>query len=201
MLYFDEEGLAQTFLELEPELEEEPYLVGPDGWPTPREELQRFRIMRRRLTDARLRLEHCLMAKLVSGHLVATGYASNAPLDAPARTIAADRWRILVPDLEQSEASGPGTLIAGILVFGPLRAAEGAGTGTAPSRFSPVQVRAWYLRWVKSEVSAGRSPSRDEDAAAAHQEFGRSIPRDLLRDLRRELAPASWTRFGRRRRP
>lgn len=199
MFFYDEEGLTERFLELEADGfgGDPPCIVGDDGWPTDEAILSAFRIGSRSLTDARLRLEYCLVEKLVTGRLVATGFGPHSAIDQPATPIAADRWRVLKPDFERSQATALGVTIDGILVFGapPERDAE----AQQPARFSQAALRAWYERRVAAHEATGSMPSRDEDVEAARQEFGPRVPREAIRSLRRDLAPAAWTRFGRRK--
>lgn len=198
MLYYGPEAVAECFYDLDAQGYggDPPMLYGTDGWPTSPEILSDFRIKSGQLRDARLRLEFCLVRKLVTGELVATGYAASGPLDEPARPIAADRWRTLTPDYETSQATGPGILVSGILVFKK----QPKGKVTAPPRSAaPARVRTWYRQWVDTNVASGTQPSRERDMEAARGELGISVSRELLRDLRRELAPPAWRQFGRRR--
>jgi hypothetical protein len=199
MLFYGEEDRAELFLELEDNYGgDPPLLIGVDGWPTSSAILSDFRIKSGQLREARARLQHCLLEALVTGRLVATGYTANGSLDVAATPIASDRWRTLTPNFEQSTARAPGLVITGILVF-EAEAQAGAQEGR-PGRFSGPKLRAWYARWVAHHLSAGTEPSRDEELAAARDQFGPRLPRDPLRALRRELAPPTWRRFGRRKR-
>ncbi len=116
MLYYGQQDLAEVFIEMEGYREDLP-TVEEDGWPTPENVLREHRNGARRFSDARLRLEFCLIDKLVKGKLVATGFGPNSELDQPATPISADRWRALTPDFEKSEASAREAVITGILVF------------------------------------------------------------------------------------
>jgi hypothetical protein len=64
-------------------------------------------------------------------------------------------------------------------------------------RFSKVAAKAWYRKWVAENIAAGTQPSREKDAEAAREALGVNVPRDFLRELRRELAPAAWKSHGR----
>ena len=201
MLFYDEEDLAERFYDLEAQgyHGDPPPRVGLDGWPTPREVLIDFDGGARELRQAMSRLEFCLRQKLITGKLVATGHAATDALDEPARTIAADRWRTLVPDFEWSTASGPGVVVGGILVFRTRAKPDPAGS--APRQAGRSQLRAWYVRWVQSNLANGKQPSRELELATAREHFGLSVSRDRLRELRRELAPEQWRRVGRRKNP
>ena len=198
MLCYDGENLAERFLDLEAQgfAGDPPMLYDVDGWPTPREVLSLFRVRARQLSEARSRLEYCLTANLATGALTSTGYSAGDPLDEPARTIAPDRWRMLTPDFETSHATGAGVLVTGILVF---QVRTNRTTEAAPTRFSPAKARVWYQQWVKENTTAGTQPSRQADLDAARKALGGGIPRDVIRDLRRELAPEAWKSSGRRK--
>lgn len=63
-------------------------------------------------------LREALVDKLLRGEVHATGFATNHPLDSPAAVIPPDRWRILIPDFDESSAlCFSGIEIEGILVF------------------------------------------------------------------------------------
>jgi hypothetical protein len=196
MLCYDEEDRAEQFLDLEAEgyAGDPPMLYGLDGEPTPREVLSLFRVRSGQLRELRSRLEFCLTRKLATGVLTAIGYAAGDPLDEPARAIPPDRWRLLTPDFETSQASGPGVLVTGILVFG--RPANGVRT-PQPRRCSNTAATTWYRKWIAENVAAGTRPNRKQDAEAARA-AGISVSRERLRGLRRELAPPEWTSHGRR---
>lgn len=199
MFFYDEHNLSERFLDLEANGYggDPPCLVDVDGWPTPEHILSDFQVKSRDMREARLRLEHCLLRRLVIGKLVATGYSSTASSDEPAKLIIPDRWRVLKPDFETSEASSSGLVISGILVF-KRRPVSETVPRKAP-RFSAAEVRTWYERRVRAHEAAGTAPSREHDVEAARAEFGSTISRDFLRNLRRELAPEDWKRLGRRK--
>ena len=69
-----------------------------------------------RYRELRQQLEEDLVAKLRAGTLVAIGYDSRAPISAPAVTIPADRWHVLVPNFDASTATDAGIDVTGILV-------------------------------------------------------------------------------------
>ncbi len=58
------------------------------------------------------------------------------------------------------------------------------------------ELKLWYREYVKRQLKAGHRPSRDEDLAAARQEHKAIIPRPVIRELRRDLAPAEWKHPG-----
>jgi hypothetical protein len=171
-------------------------LYGNDGWPTDPKIIFDFQFKSRQLRDDRLRLEFCLVQKLITGRLFATGYAASDLLDEPARTIVADRWRTLTPDFGTSQATAPGVVITGILVFEKRRRQERTD---APRRVALGKVRKWYREWVEANLAEGRLPSREPDLEAARKALGTAVPRDFVRELRRGVAPLEWQRSGRRR--
>lgn len=69
-----------------------------------------------RYRELRERLRTALVAKLRDGSLDATGYDSRAAIDAPPVAIPADRWRVLIPNFDDSSAADGGLSIRGILV-------------------------------------------------------------------------------------
>jgi DNA-binding winged helix-turn-helix (wHTH) protein len=123
--------------------------------------------------DLRAMLERKLIQKLQQGTLVASGFASHAPLDAPMVTIPPDRWRSLVPDFEASSAADAGVAIAGIVVREPDPAA-------APST-------------AMSPTAEVRSTTRVEpDLKSARLEIGRMTRRVRFDGIALRLAPLSF---------
>jgi hypothetical protein len=85
----------------------------------------------------------------------------------------------------------------------PTHRATLAETSLSASQpaFSPPKVRAWYVEeYVPAMTASERSPSETDDYEAAQEIFGR-VTRDFIRDLRREHAPETWRKAGRRRNP
>ena len=81
----------------------------------------------------------------------------------------------------------------------PIQDAAATTYQRAWGAYSESKLRGWYEKWIAECSAAGKTPSRDEDWAAAKAELGDGVPRDAIRRLRRELAPDDWKRFGRRR--
>jgi len=52
--------------------------------------------------------------------------------------------------------------------------------------------------WLKQNGFHKVNPSVSDDQAAAKEKFGASISREMIRSLRRELAPDCWKRAGKR---
>jgi hypothetical protein len=142
-------------------------------------------------------LGHELYRKLRWGEVSASGFTNHSALDAPRRPIAPERWVDLDLNVRESAASGPGIEVTQILIFPRRRSAT---EPLSSPRHSPAAVRKWYQRHVKDYQAAGRIPSRDDDYADANREFGGGVGRRAVQSLRRELAPDSWTRPGRRKR-
>lgn len=66
--------------------------------------------------------------------------------------------------------------------------------------FSAAKLSSWYLEeYVPTCQRANRTPSREDDLAAAKNELGIDIPREAMRKLRRKHAPDDWHRPGRRK--
>jgi hypothetical protein len=178
---------------------EQGYDVEPEYDPWPDESRDRFAHIRNvQYREEKTRLEFGLLRKLSAGTLFATGFSHAAPLDEPATRIAADRWRILTPDFDSSSAAAPGMIITGILVFEPNQATAGRGENER-RRFSSAELKRWYVQHVEECTRSGLVPSREEESQEANRVFGRPIPREAVRSLRRQLAPAEWRRQGRRR--
>jgi hypothetical protein len=93
-----------------------------------------------RYRELREQLEAALVDDLRRGKLIAAGYDSRAPIDAPPVTIPADRWRVLIPDFEDSSASGGGISISRILVH-EANMATGPGAEFAKASAVPTLVR------------------------------------------------------------
>jgi hypothetical protein len=74
-----------------------------------------------------------------------------------------------------------------------------AGAGLDRRAFSRADVERWYQdRWLPGCLADKRAPSRDEELEAARQVFP-GVPREFVRILRRQLAPAEWSAHGRPR--
>lgn len=58
----------------------------------------------------------------------------------------------------------------------------------------------WYVKtYLPPRRIAGDPPSREQDEAAAGNHFkGFNVPREWLRNLRRDHAPKAWTKAGRK---
>lgn len=69
---------------------------------------------------------------------------------------------------------------------------------SSPAGYSPVRLESWYAAWVAANEETGHAPSRAEDLAAAKEALGDAVPREAVRALRRQLAPAGWRKQGRR---
>jgi hypothetical protein len=66
--------------------------------------------------------------------------------------------------------------------------------------FSTAQLESWYRDvWIKRKEKEEKIPSREEDWEAARSEVSPNLPRDAVRQIRREFAPASWMKPGRRK--
>ena len=76
-----------------------------------------------------------------------------------------------------------------------------AEAGVPPANHhSEARLRDWYRKtYVPSKKAEGVIPSRDDDWKAAKYELGPGVPRDCVYACRKDLAPKSWKRRGRRR--
>ncbi len=167
-----------------------------DEWPA--EELVRYDSEHREYKRLKMSLEERLEKKLKDGDLQARGFSSNAALDSSRQSIAPERWKDLDLDVKTSTATSPNLTITQILIFRPLQQPPEMPAKRSIGRTPPDQVRVWYLKWLATNVARGTGPKRKNDEAAARAVFGDKVTRDTIRALRRELAPASWTKRGRR---
>jgi hypothetical protein len=136
-------------------------------------------------------------AALRQGALALWALEKGAIATGKRRQVASDRLQILQLDFKQCTGSVNGeTIIYGIEVE---VADAGKPKKTDGRRISLADLRRWY-----SEIHIPACPhgsSRDQDFAEARKYFGHDIPRQVIWDLRAELAPKTWTAKGLRRRP
>ena len=120
------------------------------------------------------------------------------------------RWYpllILVEDKPLIDHGGPIQLRrADIERLWPPSPSEPASIGarrthsaTAPALPRPTMSDGELRAWYKTRVQAGKATSEETDWEAARDEFGDRVRRDQIRNLRRELAPPSWRKQGRRK--
>ena len=69
----------------------------------------------------------------------------------------------------------------------------------SPRRFSGAILQAWYKGYIDNCKTAGKIPSREDDWVAARDALGDGVPRDDVREARRQLAPGDWKAHGRRK--
>ena len=55
----------------------------------------------------------------------------------------------------------------------------------------------WYQGYLQNLIADGMTSSREDDLRAAREAFGKAIPRERLRELRRRFAPPEWQKGGR----
>jgi hypothetical protein len=110
-----------------------------------REEQREYNAGSHQLERTSRDLQYEILEKLRTGKLFPTGYATNARLDEPPARIFADLWRLLELDGWNSAAKGNGIEISGILIFKPKRR---AAASLVHKRYSPADLRRWYLGWV-----------------------------------------------------
>lgn len=168
--------------------------LDPSWWPDERREFeQKYGLHCLRLLD----LQAQIWGKLLRGELVAYGFSNQAPLDAPRRSIAAERWLDLELGAKSSTASGPGIEVTQLLIYEPGR--QGSPEARSSSkRYSTAELREWYADRILGCHREGRRPSREDDYREANARFEGVIPKRAVESLRRELAPDSWRRKGRR---
>jgi len=153
-----------------------------------------------RYCELRSQQEAELLEKLRAGRLVAVGYDSRLPIDAPPIAIPSGRWpRALSLNFSESTATGGGLTVLDIQIFEGLPDLARAPPVRSGRAVSQAKVVSWYLEWVKKNSLLGKAPSRKEDMAAAREIFGTHVTRELLRELRRDVSPEEWRRSGRRK--
>jgi hypothetical protein len=107
-----------------------------------------------------------------------------------ARAEALRRWSVAT--LSQDRHTDSDTAAEG-------RTQEAIGQGAVPSRaYSEAGLRKWFDEWLEHHRREGTIPSRDEDWQAAKAEVSPHVPRDAVRQLRSNHAPAAWKKQGRR---
>lgn len=151
--------------------------------------------LRQELTMVIGHLETSLLKRLLAGELVAYGFSSHAPLDAPARAVLPERWATLTPNFTNCSAAGPGLQVSGIRVFDKEVQST---TASSIGRLAEAHLRRWYCNWVEENQRAGRMPSRDDDLVAAKAACGNNVTHSMIRALRKEFAPEAWRAHGRR---
>lgn len=73
-------------------------------------------------------------------------------------------------------------------------------TGKGPKRtFSVASCRSWFRLFVHDYPKEKPPPNEAECLAAAREYYGVDIPRGVLRQIRRELAPPFWMKKGPRK--
>jgi hypothetical protein len=149
------------------------------------------------------KLDDAFKARVRRGGFRITGFQyrrGDVPFETeiPARQVA-----ILHFDYGGSTASGGGLEYSGIeLEEAPsarVTPLDGAKVDRAIGSFSEAKLRDWYQKRAATWPMDRRSPSRDEDWTAAREVLGDGVPRDMVRRVRRDLAPEQWTRKARRK--
>ena len=193
LYHYIEAPRAERFYELDLKGFGEEQMWDPDG---PLEDRLEFSSNHHRWKEDRKELERQIYWALREGRLVAKGYNSNAPIDAPRQAIPVDRWKDLKLDMKQSIATGSGIVVTQLLVFDPRR--EKPEPARWRARVSPAALRAWYLEWIGRCEAERKIPTREDDFSEAKMKFADAVTRQHLRELRRELGPESWKKKGRR---
>lgn len=130
-------------------------------------------------------LEAAFMSKLRSGDLVAYGYERRHGLKGKPHRIVQRLWNTLVPNYDQSSASGGGMVIVGILI----RSSE--------THYARAERECDEL--LRRKVSEGAAPRKKESLLEeARQKLGATFSeRAFIRSWRRH-APDEWKRGGRK---
>lgn len=99
-----------------------------------------------------------------------------------------DRERIRPPFLIKAQARFSGAVAVG---------AQGR-KGRKRYEFGEALLEDWFRKRVEHALSNETSFNADEAHALAQDEFHPKVPRRLIRDLHKRLAPAEWRRRGRK---
>ena len=83
----------------------------------------------------------------------------------------------------------------------PQQAGDVGRRATPTHAYSRSCLEEWYVERVANWPENKSPPSREDDLRAAQEELLVSVPRNAVRDIRREHAPAKWGQKGRRRKP
>ena len=96
---------------------------------------------------------------------------------------------------ERSRNRPPFLVKAQALMSGARKVTSGKA-GRPRHAFDETRLREWFSVLVARLGAHGQTISADEAHEKAKSEFHPDVPRRLIRDLHRELAPASWRRRG-----
>ncbi len=66
-------------------------------------------------------------------------------------------------------------------------------------KFSEAKLQAWYKGYIDECKTAEKIPSRENDLIAARDALGDGVPREAVREARRQFAPDDWKEQGRRK--
>lgn len=170
--------------------------IDPDWWPAERQGFEKNNFLHTmKWQDLTTHLEE----KLRKGELIAYGFSSHGPLDAPRSAVSPERWRDLTIDLKRSAAFGPGLEVTQLRIYAPAAEDAIAPVADRARGYSEAMLRRWYRERVGAFVAGGPIPSRADDYREAREMFGSAVGKRAVAQLRRELAPDLWTRKGRRR--
>lgn len=136
-------------------------------------------------------LHEALVEKLLRGERRATGFLTNHPLDSSAAAISPDRWRILIPDFDESSAlCFSGIKVEGILVF--------PGPASCPNRLGAQAGKVGRKSMAKPMLEALAALNYEGQIFSSIKEEHRAV---LIRLGVREGTPGcSYKTFAQRRR-
>ena len=135
--------------------------------------------------EAKRNLVTAFLEQLQTGQLVATGHHKDQPLTAAPSRIPAELWLSLIPNFNDSSASGGGFEIAGILI-----------TSAQPRR---VRAKKSCKKWFLRKVAAGVRPvSWKAMFKEAQAECGEGLSERAFKEIKDAHAPSQWKKPGRR---
>jgi hypothetical protein len=70
------------------------------------------------------------------------------------------------------------------------------GPGRKPASFAPAALETWMQQMIERLESAGEAVSADEAHRRAKAEFHPTVPRTMVRQIYKKVAPADWGKRG-----
>jgi len=134
-----------------------------------------------------------LLRRLRSGEFVAYGFEAPVRLHSERVQIPADKWEVLTPDFDLSEAQGNGIVLVGVVVSQSSDAAD--ATPARATRSAETRCR----KWMRAKAESGSiPPTKGAAFAAARAEIGDALSRRAFNRVWRSSAPEAWKSPGRR---
>jgi hypothetical protein len=120
-------------------------------------------------------------------------------LPPPTPTILLRAVRVISAKDRPRDGAGPGSPVTAPSSALSERPTPRAVEGEPRKVYSEAALRAWYRLRGHTWNASQPAPSEADDRAAVEADFGVAIPREQVRKVRRELAPPSWRKSGKRK--